>query len=105
MQFSDLARSALEMEAVSSRTALVQILADLFRAAAAEEIALIAYLLQGRLAPAFVPLEMGMGRQQVARSIGAAFGTDPADVIARFDRAGDLGTVAGGLAAETRDAA
>jgi DNA ligase-1 len=101
MQFSDLARSFQQLEATSSRTALVTILADLMRAAAAEEIAPTTYLLQGRLAPAFVPLELGMGRQNVAAAIGQAYGVERQEVLTRFDRAGDLGTVTGELAAAT----
>ena len=100
MQFSELARSFQQLEETSSRTALVQILAELFRATPPDEIAPTTYLLQGRLAPAFVPLEMGMGLQNVASAIARAYDTDRSAVLGRFDRVGDLGTAAGQLAAE-----
>jgi DNA ligase-1 len=101
MHFSELARTFQELEQTSSRTALTQILAELFGRTPPDEICPTAYLLQGRVAPAFVPLELGMGVQNVASAIAETYGTDREVVLARFDRAGDLGTVAGQLAAES----
>jgi DNA ligase-1 len=98
MQFPDLARRFRQLEETSGRIALVTILAEIFNAAESEEIDSIAYLLQGRLAPAFVPLEMGMGVQSVAAAIARAYGVDKTEVLATYDRLGDLGSVAGELA-------
>ena len=100
LHFSELAASFRQLEETSSRIALVGILAELFRSTPPDEIAPTTYLLQGRLAPAFVPLELGMGLQNVAAAIAQAYDTDRATVLRRFDRVGDLGTVAGQLAAE-----
>ena len=69
MQLSALARYVRRLEETSSRTALVGILAELFRATPPDEIAPTTYLLQGRLAPVFVPLEMGMGPTLVTEAI------------------------------------
>jgi DNA ligase-1 len=98
MLFSDLATRFRELEETSSRTQLIKILAGIFGAADCDEVGSIAYLLQGRLAPAFVALEMGMGVQNVAAAIGRAYDVEKAAVLARFDRLGDLGSVAGELA-------
>jgi DNA ligase-1 len=100
VQFSELAHYAGLLEATTSRTALVNILAELFSAAEQDEIAPITYLLQGRLAPFFAPLEMGLGNTLVSEAIARAYHTDRATVQERFNRIGDLGTVAGQLAAE-----
>jgi DNA ligase-1 len=100
MHFSQLVRSFQQLEETSSRIALVRILAELFGASGPDEIAPTTYLLQGRLAPAFVPLEMGMGVRHVAEAIARAYHTDREAVLQRFDRLGDLGTAAGELAAE-----
>lgn len=105
MHFSQLARFFQQLEETSSRTALVQILAELFGATPPDEIAPTTYLLQGRLAPAFVPLEMGMGVRNVAEAIAQASHTNREAVLRRFDRVGDLGTVAGELAADRRETA
>ncbi|MBV9281537.1 MAG: ATP-dependent DNA ligase [Chloroflexi bacterium] len=104
MHFSELARTFQRLEETSSRTALTQILADLFRQTPADEVGPTTYLLQGRIAPAFVPLELGMGVQHVASAIADAYGTDREGVLARFDQVGDLGTAAGQLAAQSGSA-
>jgi DNA ligase-1 len=101
MHISELASSFQQLEETSSRTALVRILANLFRATSSDEVGPVTYLLQGRIAPAFVPLEMGMGVQHVATSIAQAYHGSREDVLRRFDQVGDLGTVAGQLAGES----
>ncbi|HWE62895.1 MAG TPA: ATP-dependent DNA ligase [Chloroflexota bacterium] len=100
MQFSTLAEYVRRLEETASRSALVAILAEVFRATAPDEVAPTTYLLQGRLAPVFRPIEFGMGLIMVTEAIARAYHTDRATVTARFDRLGDLGTVAGQLAAE-----
>ena len=72
MRFSDFARYVRRLEETSSRTALVGILAELFRATPPDEIAPTTYLLQGRPAPAFVPLEIGLDPTLVAEAIARA---------------------------------
>jgi len=100
VRFSDLGKAFRQLEETSSRTALTRTLADLLGAASPDEIAPTTYLLQGRLAPAFVPLEMGMGTRHVATAIALAYGTDQQSVLERMDRSGDLGTAASELAVE-----
>jgi hypothetical protein len=85
MLFSELAQYFQQLEATSSRTELIRILADLFRECAPDEIAPTTYLIQGRLAPAFVPLEMGMGTQSVASAMAQAYGVGRESVLARFE--------------------
>ena len=60
-----------------------------------------AYLLQGRLAPYFEPVEIGLGNNYVADAIAWAFGGDRATVLERFDRLGDIGEAAAEIAAES----
>jgi DNA ligase-1 len=90
------------LEETSSRTALVALLAELFAAATPDEVAPATYLLQGRVAPAFVPLELGMGVVLVTEAVARAFHTEPALVRERFDRVGDLRIVAAQIAEEAR---
>ncbi len=99
MLFSRLASYFARLEETSSRNTLVQVLAELFGETRPDEIAPTAYLLQGRLAPFFVPLEIGMGVNYVADALALAYGGDRASVLERFNRLGDIGTVAGELAA------
>lgn len=99
MLFSELAHYFARLEETSSRNALVDILAELFRSSPREDIRPTAYLLQGRLAPFFQPTELGMGPNYVADAIARAFESDRQTVVRRFDELGDIGLVAQEMAA------
>src|SRR5919204_4311425 len=97
MHFADLARTFDALEATSSRRELVRLLAEALGAASDDELQPLIYLCQGRLAPAFIPIEFGMADKTVADAIGAAYGGDRAAVLHRYDALGDLGLVAAKL--------
>ena len=105
MRFSELALYLGRLEETSSRNALVGILAELFGRTSPEDVAPTCYLLQGRLAPRFEPLEIGLGPNYVADAVARAYGGDRAGVLARFDELGDLGDAAAALAAASPRAA
>jgi len=50
---------------------------------------------QGRVAPFFEALEMGMAEKSVARSIAMAYHTTPEHITALYAALGDMGLVAG----------
>ncbi|HZU17385.1 MAG TPA: ATP-dependent DNA ligase [Candidatus Dormibacteraeota bacterium] len=98
MTFPDLALRLDRLEATSSRHRLVRNLADLYAACSADDIGPATYLVQGRLAPFFVPVEIGLGEKLVLAALARAYGA-PADRLHdRYRRRGDLGLVAGELA-------
>jgi DNA ligase-1 len=97
MHFSDLARTFDAIESASARRELVTLLADLFGRAEDDELQPLIYLCQGRLAPAFVPLEFGMAEKTVADAIAQAYSIDRAAVLERYNTLGDLGRVAAEL--------
>src|SRR5262245_58889166 len=97
MLFTQLARTFEAIESTSARRELVTLLADLFGSAEDDELQPLIYLCQGRLAPAFVPLEFGMAEKTVADAIGQAYGIDRATVLQRYNALGDLGRVASEL--------
>jgi DNA ligase 1 len=95
VEFARLARTFEELERTSSRLALIELLTEPFRLAERpEETERICYLVQGRVAPFFEALEMGMAEKTVARSIGLAAQTTPEDVLQRYATLGDMGLVA-----------
>ena len=104
MQFSRLAEYFEELEATSSRKALVQILASLFGEVETGEIDKVTYLCQGRLVPFFEPLEIGMGEKLVAEGLAQAAGVSRDEVLTAYAQLGDLGLVAAELAARRADA-
>ncbi|HWS81004.1 MAG TPA: ATP-dependent DNA ligase [Rubrobacter sp.] len=101
MRFSVLVQYFRRLEGTSGRNALVEVLAELFARTPTEDVPPTAYLLQGRLAPYFEPVEIGLGNNYVADAIAWAFGGDRATVLERFDRLGDIGEAAAEIAAES----
>src|SRR5216683_1969855 len=96
VEFSRLAHTFEELEGTSSRLTLIELLTQLFRSIERpEEIEQVCYLVQGRVAPFFVALEMGMAEKSVARSIALVSHTTPEHVEALYATLGDLGLVAG----------
>ena len=61
MKFAVVAEYFEQLERTSKRKELVSILAGLFSKASVEEAGRLAYLCQGRVAPFFEPVELGMG--------------------------------------------
>lgn len=94
MKFKDLAEYFEKLEKTSSRLALIEILSELFKKTPASEIENIVYLIQGRLAPFFVPIEIGMAEKTVAQSIANAYGLKREEVLKSYQRLGDMGYVA-----------
>ena len=95
MQFSQLASYFEKLEATSSRLSLIDILSDLFKEIKTpDEIEKICYLVQGRIAPFFESLEIGMADKTVAESIARAYGSSKEEVLKHYSKKGDMGIVA-----------
>ena len=92
--FYELTRGFERIEAVSGRIAMTAILAELLRNAEPEDGGRIAYLLQGRVAPTFLPVEFGVGERMLVSAIAAAFEVGAEEVERRFKEMGDHGLVA-----------
>ena len=94
MEFATLARYFEKLEKTSSRLALIATLAELLRSIERpDEIEKVCYLVQGRIAPFFVALEMGMAEKTVARAIAIAYKITQENVLALFSTLGDMGLV------------
>ncbi len=97
MLFSRLAQYFEKLEQTSSRLILIDILSDLFKQVESKDIAMVCYLIQGRVAPFYEAIEIGMAEKTVAASIARAYGVDREEVLKEYGKAGDLGIVAQGL--------
>lgn len=95
MKFSTLASYFEKMEATTKRLELVDLLANIFKEAETNEIANICYFVQGRLAPFYEPLELGMAEKNVAAAIAENAGKTKEEILKEYQRVGDLGEVAG----------
>ena len=98
MKFGELAASLDQMEGTSSRNELVRILSEVYRACSVDELEPITYLIQGRLAPFFEPVEMGLGERLLITAIAAAYSVPKAEVTKLNRQTGDLGVTAQRLA-------
>ena len=65
LPFGTVAEAFEQLEQTSSRKHLTTILADLLRRVDADAIAEVTYLLQGRVAPLYEPIEFGLGERSI----------------------------------------
>ncbi len=94
MLFKDLCLYFEKLEKTSSRLNLIDILADLFKHSSSSEIEKIVYLSQGRIAPFFQALEIGMAEKQVAQAIAQAYNSTKQDILKLYGKLGDIGFTA-----------
>jgi DNA ligase 1 len=97
MTFAELSTYLDRMEGTRSRNELVKALAELYTKTSPDEIEPVTYMIQGRLAPFFEPIEIGMGEKLVLAAIAQAADKPPPEVTALFNKQGDLGLVAESL--------
>lgn len=97
MQFGKLAEYFEKLEQTSSRLILIDILSELFSDVKPDEVGMVSYLLQGRVAPFYEAVEIGMSEKLVAGAMARAYSVDREQVLKEFGRVGDLGLVAGKL--------
>src|SRR3989440_8497106 len=90
------------MEATSSRNNLVRILSEVYAASSVDELGPITYLIQGRLAPFFEPVEIGLGPGLLITAIATAYEAKKEDVVKLNKQTGDLGVTAQRLAPVTK---
>jgi len=102
MEFRELTEYFEKLEKTSSRLALIEILSELFKKTPAGEIEKIVYLIQGRLAPFFAPIEIGMAEKTVAEALANAYGLSREDVLKNYQRLGDMGLAAYELAKNSK---
>jgi len=103
MTFAKLATYFEKLEETSSRLELIQILSALLKDSNdPQEISEICYLVQGRIAPFYEPIEIGMADRMVTQSISLAFGIDKEKVWQEYQKVGDMGEVAQQLREELK---
>ena len=87
-----------QLEHTSSRKQLTMLLADLLGLVDADEIAEVLFLLQGRVAPLYEPVEFGLGERSIEKAVAQAFDVPQAEVRLKDAAAGDVGLVVAELA-------
>ena len=102
MRFVEFAGYLDKLEATSSRLSLIETLSELFKKTPALEIEKTVYLIQGRIAPFFAPIEIGMAEKSVAASLANTFGSEKEKVITLYNKLGDMGKAAFELAKNSK---
>src|SRR5687768_4137942 len=101
MTFKRLAEYFERLEETASRLSLIDILSELFSEVKADEVPVVSYLIQGRVAPFYEPVEIGMAEKNVASSIARVYGLEREEVLKLYGKVGDLGKAALELSAKT----
>lgn len=91
MQFKDLALFFERIEKTSSRLAMTEILAELFKTVNTEEIDKVLYLLQGRVAPLYEKNEFLVGEKILLRALSRAVNVEPKLFSEMNKKIGDIG--------------
>ena len=98
MRFKELALYLQKLEKISSRNEITQILAELFKKSAVQEIDKTVYLVLGTLAPNYRGLVLNIAERMMLRIIAQAYDEDANKVKTLYKKEGDLGNVAESLA-------
>jgi DNA ligase-1 len=102
VKFVELAANLDRLEATSGRNELVRILSEVYGGCSVDELQPVTYLIQGRLAPFFEPVEIGLGERMLITAIATAYGVPKEDVTRLNRETGDLGLTAQRLAPKTK---
>jgi len=94
VRYSSVAEAYEKVEATTKRLEMTDLLVALLRAAPKADIDKLVYLTQGRIAPDYAGVELGVAEKLVIRALVVATGLTEVDVSARWKASGDLGLVA-----------
>ena len=97
MQFSELAIYLDKLEKTSSRLAITEILADLFKKSDSSEIDKICYLVLGQLAPGYKGIVFNVAEKMMIRVLAKAYGVTDEKALEVFKEKGDIGDAAHSL--------
>jgi DNA ligase-1 len=94
VDYEIVAESYSRLEGISGRNEMTDVLAELLLKTPKEELALLAYLTQGKLRPDYEGVEVGLAEKMALRVIGSAAGMPAEKVYEAYVKAGDIGTAA-----------
>lgn len=94
LHFSEVAGIFGELEKLSGRLEMTDILAGLFRKADADEIGRLVYFMQGIIAPPYTGIDVGIGERFAIEAIASASGYTVSEVDSDYKKSGDLGDTA-----------
>lgn len=102
MDYTRLVEAYDHLEKTSSRLKKVETIAQLFEGTPSELLPHIGLLIQGKVFPAWSPQELGIAQQSMIKAIAQTAGYPEREILARFNKAGDLGLVVEHLAGKRK---
>lgn len=91
MLFSELTEYFIKIEATNLRNEKTVILAELLTKLDERETGRVAYLISGRVAPQYEPIEIGMAGKQVVKAVALATHQSEENIEAEYKKSGELG--------------
>ncbi len=104
MRYRIVADAYAQLEKITGRLEMIAALAGLFRQTPRDLLPTVVYLSQGKIAPDYAGVEIGLAEKLAARAVADAAGKTLEKVLASVRRTGDLGTAAEQLLAGKRGA-
>ncbi len=102
MLFKELSEYYERLSAISSRLAMIDLMAEIFKKAANDEVKSIVYITQGALAPPYEAVEFGMAEKTVEEAIAIATGFSKEEVTKEYRKKGDMGLAAEEIKGKTK---
>jgi len=93
MKFSTVSEKFSDMSKTRKRLELTSILVDLIRESG-DDLKELVYLIQGKLAPDYEGIQLGMAEKQLIKALSLISGRSQAFIEEKFAKEGDLGNVA-----------
>ena len=94
MDFSLIADAFEKIEATTKRLEMTDYLVDLLKKTPAKVIDMVVYLIQGKICPDYVGLELGVADKLAVRAISIASGKSVDEIEKVYKEVGDLGLAA-----------
>ncbi|MBE0448466.1 MAG: ATP-dependent DNA ligase [Actinobacteria bacterium] len=94
MEYRRLAEAFYRIESTTKRIAMTDYLSDLIRQTPPDLIGKVVYLIQGKLYPDFVGIEIGMAEKLAVRSVSIATELSIEEISEDLGRTGDIGDTA-----------
>ena len=94
MRYSVLADTYEELESTTKKLAKTEMISKLLKAAPAEDLHRVVMLLTGKVFPPWDDKEIGVASQLMAKAISISTGASEKEILDKFKKTGDLGSVA-----------
>ena len=91
MKFARLAEVFEQVEATTKRLEMTSLLVDLIKTTPVQEISKVVYLLQGKLYPDYLGIELGLAEKLLTKAVSDVIGKPESQVETDYRKSGDLG--------------